>query len=106
MVSQGSQPDEVVITLNKDTFLNEIPQEDSQLTGTQSRRLSVSESKSTIVFSETVPKLVLSESEKESLQEQALYASSIMTSQFFASFALQIFLSGALSMLWNIFNTL
>ena len=29
-----------------------------------------------------------------------------MEAQFFLSFVLQLFLSGALSMLWNIFNTL
>ena len=29
-----------------------------------------------------------------------------MQSQFLASFILQIFMSGALSMLWNIFNTM
>ena len=42
----------------------------------------------------------------EKLDSQAKGTKNAIQGQFLASFILQIFMSGALSMLWNIFNTL
>ena len=50
--------------------------------------------------------LVASQEAFEKLDGQAKGAQNVIQGQFFASFVLQIFMSGALSMLWNIFNTL
>ena len=53
-----------------------------------------------------LPLMMASQEEFQQLSDQAESTKTVMETQFLTSFILQVFLSGALSMLWNIFNTM
>ena len=59
-----------------------------------------------VTFTASLPKLMASEEEYLVVQESTEQAKTALQGQFLGSFFLQLFLSGALSMLWNIFNTM
>ena len=102
LVSQGEFKDQIRIKLHKSYFLTPIPNEWQDL-----RQLAIyKEEGDYLVWTEDLPLQFASQEAFEKLDGQAKGAKTAIQSQFFASFILQIFMSGALSMLWNIFNTM
>lgn len=59
-----------------------------------------------VTFTADLPALMASEEEYLSLSEKLDTASETAQTSFVSSFILQFIMSGALSMLWNIFNTM
>lgn len=104
-VSQGEVADQVRIKLQREFFLNP----NSRNSNIETRRLASLKKYDDgeyIVITQELPLLMPSQEEFKELSDQVGSAKSIMETQFITSFILQVFLSGALSMLWNIFNTL
>ena len=100
LVSQGETPDKVKIKILKDFFLSDTLTVDSR------RVLNIRETAQYIIFEEDLPKLVRDTDEAQSITDNADSFNSMMDNSFITTFAGQFVLSGALSMLWNIFNTL
>lgn len=59
-----------------------------------------------VTMTSDLPLMMASQEEFQQLSDQAESTKTVMETQFLTSFILQVFLSGALSMLWNIFNTM
>ena len=97
MVSQGEEPDLVKIKLLKSFF-----------TQTDSRRRLQTDSEESLYheFTYEVPKQVKSKEELLSLERTTEAATQLIAGQFVTSLILNIVLSGTLSQLWNIFNTM
>ena len=70
------------------------------------RKLRVDDTEKYFILTASLPTLVASEQEYKSIKGSSQSAADVMQYQFLTSFFLQLFLSSALSMLWNIFNTL
>ena len=98
-MSQGEVADLLSIRLKKDLFY-----QDARLMGRQLGE--AKETREELIFDTELPKLLASVEEKKRLNDQADSAQEVMGAQFLTSFVVQFFLSGALSLLWNIFNTL
>ena len=97
--------DQVKISLLKSYFLNPETQESDSK---RRRRLGLvyEEDEQYIIFTEDLPRMMASSEEFEQIAGARESTVDVLKAQFLTSFALQFVLSGALSMLWNIFNTL
>lgn len=99
LISQGEVPDQVIIKLLKSFF--------TQVDGASQRRRLQSDDESPYhEFIYDVPKQVKSKEELVSLESTTEAATQLIAGQFVTSLILNIVLSGTLSQLWNIFNTM
>ena len=64
------------------------------------------ETQEDVILIENVPKQFKNKEAFDNLKESVGNAKDAIVGQFGVSMVLQFFLSGALSLLWNIFNTL
>jgi hypothetical protein len=102
LVSQGEIADRVIVKLNKAFFLN---RESFDLNRRLNSNKQPKETVDFIIYERSLPRLVASQNEKATLTDQADSATKLLAGQFLTSFGTQFFLSGALSVLWNVFNT-
>ena len=100
VVSIGFEPDQIEIKLLKSYFLWPKPQ--SRLLRQQEER----SSSEYFTIKGDLPLLMADEASYLSLKDMSESVTNVIQGQLLSSVALQVVFSGALSMLWNIFNTL
>ena len=108
-MSQGEEDDQVKIKLLKSYFMTPSSFLSSQLKVGQRRYLTTTEEDDVdqyLTITQNVPKQLVSEEERESLQSISDFVADSLASGFVLSFLLSMFLNGLMSQLWNTFNTL
>lgn len=103
LISQGQKADQVVIRLLKSYFLRSDP----VLVELNNRKLAtLEEDEEYLVIRADVPRQMMSEEDRVAIENAAETLETVFASSVVLSFILNLFLSGVMSQLWNIFNTL
>ena len=103
LISQGQDADQVVIKLLKEYFLRADP----VLAALNSRSLAkLEEDEEYLIIRADIPRQFMSEEDKVAIENAAETFETILTASFALSLLLNLLLSGVMSQLWNIFNTL